>query len=118
MSAYLTAWTRDGITTERLLAAIAIAKDRKQADTVPAKYLDAVVRDESNFRHLARSNGVNGVNGKHHETAEQIENRIIEDAIRRGLTDAEIVRIADLQVAPDLHARIDGKRQEVSRAEH
>lgn len=117
VTAYLAAWARDGFTTERLLAAIAIAKDRKQADTVPAKYLDAVVRDESNFRHLAHGNGANG-NGKHRDTAEQLEDRIIEDAIRRGLTDAEIVRIEDLQVAPDLHVRIDAKRQEVSRAEH
>lgn len=118
--AYLEAWDSEGFSTERLLTAIAIARKRKKTNTVPAKYVDAVVRDEGNFPHAKRAkpgNGGNG-NGAHHDTADELEDRIIEEAIHRGLTDAEIVRIPDLQLAPNLHSRISAKRQELTHAEH
>lgn len=114
---YLAAWTQDGFTTERLLTAIAIARKRKSAATVPAKYVDAVVRDEANFRR-ARDNSTANGNGMHHETADELEDRVIADAIRRGLTDVEIVRLPDLQVAPNLYTRIAVKRSELTHAEH
>lgn len=120
---HLVAWQEEGFSTERLLKAIAIAKKRKRTNTVPAKYVDLVVRDDGNFPLTRRAKAVNGTNGTngngvHHDTADELEDRVIEDAIRRGLTDAEIIRIPDLQVAPNLHVRITAKREELTHAEH
>lgn len=38
-------WLKDGITTERLLEAVSIARIRKPHEAIPAAYLDKIVRD-------------------------------------------------------------------------
>lgn len=39
-------WIRDGITIERLLEAVAIARLTKPREVIPARYVDKIVRDE------------------------------------------------------------------------
>lgn len=43
----LATWLRDGISVERLIEAVSIARISKPHEAIPAKYLDKIVRDES-----------------------------------------------------------------------
>lgn len=43
--AILHQWLKDGITTERLLEAVSVARIRKPNEAIPAAYLDKIVRD-------------------------------------------------------------------------
>ena len=50
-------WAQDGITIEQLLQALAVARERKPKDEIPAKYLDAIVRDPTTFQTAKEGGG-------------------------------------------------------------
>lgn len=55
---------------------------------------------------------------RRYQSADELENAIIERAIRTGMDDAQIVAIEDLAIAPNLRARITAKRRELQPTEH
>lgn len=81
-------WARDGITTERLKAAIATARMRKPTGKIPPAYLDTILRDnntpmpaewrqdDGKAEALARELGIKGA--KAGETRESFHQRITE----------------------------------------
>lgn len=65
----LLTWIADGITTEELLEAVAVAKLRKPREVIPANYLDPIVRE---LRGKATAPPANGKRPKY-RTADEIE---------------------------------------------
>lgn len=52
------------------------------------------------------------------QSADEIEDALIERAITKGLDDGQIVSIEELAIAPNLRARIAAKRLELQPTEH
>lgn len=53
-----------------------------------------------------------------YRTADELEDSAIAEAVRKGLSDAQIAALEDLAVAPNLPARIREKREELQREQH
>lgn len=106
----LLSWIADGITTEELLEAVAVAKLRKPREVIPANYLDPIVRE---LRGKAAAPAANGKPRKY-RTADEVEDDEITRAIADGRTDEEIAR--ELSHVPI--TRIRAKREEVEHAQH
>lgn len=87
------AWVNDGFTLEQVLDVALLARKRKPKPAkIPANYLDAILRDDT--QRPAQ------VNGKHQpiQTSEQIEDAAIERYLADGLTDEQIA--TELELVP------------------